>query len=295
MKMKFLIITIVTIFSLNVFGLTNEEKARKLFVETKLELEIQCRDVNLNNSILESLNLLKNISKYATYDLTSLDDLREIEKSHDKIISCFTFVKNIYLESIKQIQTKYPTTQVAYDVTTSVEIQLLKQNTDEILSSLLDEKKRINRFIEIRKDFIEKENNKAIDCFTSEGLKYEKKNIEGCNEGDFDYNPVGLTNEEIDVLINQLRGCFIPRAGIQINGDELVTISANVSDNGRIISPTVRLVSSNISKNNQYYEALIENALSTLHHPSCSLLKVPLDKYDSWKNLKITIDYSWIK
>ena len=99
----------------------------------------------------------------------------------------------------------------------------------------------------------------------------------------------------LDVLINQLRGCFIPRAGIQINGDELVTISANVSDNGRIISPTVRLVSSNISKNNQYYEALVESALSTLHHPSCSLLNVPLDKYDSWKNLKITIDYSWIK
>lgn len=92
-----------------------------------------------------------------------------------------------------------------------------------------------------------------------------------------------------------MSNCFSLKAGIQITGNEKVTVAANVSDNGRIISPTVRLVSSNISKNNQYYEALFENALSTLHHPSCSLLKVPLDKYDSWKNLKITIDYSWIK
>ena len=151
MKIKFLVILILAVYALNVSALTNEEKARKLFVETELELEIKCRDVNLNNSILESLKLFKN----NTNDLISLVDLEEKVKSYDTIISCFSFVKNIYLESIRQIQTKYSTTQVAYDLTTNMKIQLLKQTTDEILSSLLDDKKLINRFIKIKEDEIE--------------------------------------------------------------------------------------------------------------------------------------------
>lgn len=307
MKIEYLVIITLTLFSLNAFALTNEEKARKLFVETNLELERNCKNNFAIFETLIDLSLGSYLSKFrGSIDLDDLQSISDYQIKVNDSIACFSFINDNYLQVINTIQRKYPTTQVAYDLSIDANIVMLKQSTNQILESLLEEKKDVAFYIVMKKKEveeekkrlqakIEKENNRIINCFTSEGLKYEKKNIEGCNEGDFDYNPVGLTNEEMYVLIDQLRGCFNLRAGIQMNGDELVTISAKVADNGRIISPTVRLVSSNISKNNQYYEALIENALSTLHHPSCSLLKVPLDKYDSWKNLKITIDYSWIK
>ena len=41
--------------------------------------------------------------------------------------------------------------------------------------------------------------------------------------------------------------------------------------------------------------ARTESAVATLYNPLCSQLKLPLNKYESWKDLKITIDYSWIK
>ena len=44
MKIKFLVILISTLYALNVSALTNEEKARKLFVETNLELETSCNN-----------------------------------------------------------------------------------------------------------------------------------------------------------------------------------------------------------------------------------------------------------
>ena len=307
MKIKFLLILILTLFSLNVFALTDEEKARKIFVETNLELETNCKN---NFSIFETLidlSLGSYLSKFrGAIDLDNLESISDYQIKVDDSIDCFNFIKDNYLQAINTIQRKYPTTQVAYDLSIDANIVMLKQSTNQILESLLQEKKDLDFYIVMKKEEIEeenkrlqakieKENNRIINCFTSEGLKYEKKNIEGCNEGDFDYNPVGLTNEEMYVLIDQLRGCFNLRAGIQMSGDELVTISAKVADNGRVINPTVRLLSTNISKKNQYYEAIIESALSTLHHPSCSLLKVPLDKYDSWKKLKITIDYSWMK
>ena len=43
-----------------------------------------------------------------------------------------------------------------------------------------------------------------------------------------------------------------------------------------------------------YYDAITESAVATLYNPMCSKLKLPLEKYESWKDLKITIDYSWV-
>ena len=58
---------------------------------------------------------------------------------------------------------------------------------------------------------------------------------------------------------------------------------------------SVQIIDTNISKSNPYYKAITESAVATLYNPLCSQLKLPLNKYESWKDLKITIDYSWIK
>ena len=100
---------------------------------------------------------------------------------------------------------------------------------------------------------------------------------------------------EMDLVIQQLRSCFNPRAGTQIIGDEMVKISAKIDRAANVRKDTVQIIDTNISKSNPYYKAITESAVATLYNPLCSQLKLPLDKYESWKDLKITIDYSWIK
>jgi len=106
---------------------------------------------------------------------------------------------------------------------------------------------------------------------------------------------IELSISELDLVLQQLRSCFNPRAGTQIIGDEMVKIRATIDRQANVRKDTVQIVDTNISKSNPYYEAITESALATLHNPLCSQLKLPLDKYDTWKDLNITIDYSWIK
>tara|TARA_B100001059_G_C17726873_1_gene523955 strand:- start:65 stop:991 length:927 start_codon:yes stop_codon:yes gene_type:complete len=307
MKIKFLVILIFAFYALNVSALTNEEKARKLFVETNLELETSCNNYFTIFDTVIDLSLRSNLSKLrGSYRLSDLSSISGYQSRLNDSITCYNFIKDNFLPAINTIQTKYSTTQVAYDLSTDTQISLLKQSTDQILESLQKEKKIIDLISEEKKDEIEKENkrikaeiekenNRIINCFTSAGIKYEKKNIEGCDAGDFNYNPVPLTAQEIDIFSKQLRNCFNPRAGIQILGNETVTIAVEVDRQANIMKDTVRMVDTNVSLSNQYYSAITEGALSTFYNPLCSNLNLPLDKYDSWKNLKVTIDYSWIK
>ena len=108
-------------------------------------------------------------------------------------------------------------------------------------------------------------------------------------------NNLEVSISEMDLVLQQLRSCFNPRAGTQIVGDEMVKISAKIDREANVRKDTVQIIDTNISNNNPYYEAITESAVATLYNPLCSKLKLPLDKYESWKDLKITIDYSWIK
>ncbi len=108
-------------------------------------------------------------------------------------------------------------------------------------------------------------------------------------------NNLEVSISEMDLVLQQLRSCFNPRAGTQIVGDEMVKISAKIDRQANVRKDTVQIIATNISKSNPYYEAITESAVATLYNPLCSKLKLPLNKYESWKELKITIDYSWIK
>ncbi len=125
----------------------------------------------------------------------------------------------------------------------------------------------------------------------------ESKDDETIEENNQDTEEVNMvvSISEMDLVIQQLRGCFNPRAGTQIVGDEMVKISAKIDRQAYVRKDTVQIIDTNIGKSNPYYEAITESALATLYNPLCSKLKLPLNKYESWKDLKITIDYSWIK
>ena len=58
---------------------------------------------------------------------------------------------------------------------------------------------------------------------------------------------------------------------------------------------TVQIIDTNISENNPYYVAITESAKAIFYNPLCAKLKLPLNKYEEWKNLTINVDYSWMK
>jgi len=122
-----------------------------------------------------------------------------------------------------------------------------------------------------------------------------EKKIENNDEETNIKENLEVSISELDLVIQQLRSCFNPRAGTQIIGDEMVKISAKIDRAANVRKDTVQIIDTNISKSNPYYKAITESAVATLYNPLCSQLKLPLNKYESWKDLKITIDYSWIK
>ena len=129
---------------------------------------------------------------------------------------------------------------------------------------------------------------------SSDSDNNEEDKIEQDNENENQAN-MEVSISEMDLVLQQLRSCFNPRAGTQIVGDEMVKISAKIDREANVRKDTVQIIATNISNTNPYYEAITESAVATLYNPLCSKLKLPLNKYDAWKDLKITIDYSWIK
>ena len=131
-------------------------------------------------------------------------------------------------------------------------------------------------------NMVENETNKEVD-------KVENKSTDESNE-----NAV-LSISEIDLLRQQLSSCWNAPAGAVIDPGMAVTISAKVLQNMKVSPSSVRIVDTNIPKINPFYGPITESAMRTLLNPQCTPLKLPKDKYNLWKNLTITFDYSIMK
>ena len=101
-----------------------------------------------------------------------------------------------------------------------------------------------------------------------------------------------LSVSEIDILRQQLSNCWNAPAGAIIDVGMFVSINAKVLQNGNVVPNSVRLIDTNISKNNPFYEPITDSAMRTLLNPECTPLKLPVNKYELWKNITITFDYS---
>ncbi len=114
------------------------------------------------------------------------------------------------------------------------------------------------------------------------------------NKDDKNKNMV-LSISEIDLLRQQLSSCWNAPAGAVIERGMKVTISAKVQQNMKIYENSVRIIDTNISKSNAFYGPITDSAMRTLLNPECTPLKLPEEKYNLWKNLTITFDYSIMK
>tara|TARA_Y100000590_G_scaffold165996_1_gene190076 strand:- start:575 stop:1495 length:921 start_codon:yes stop_codon:yes gene_type:complete len=127
----------------------------------------------------------------------------------------------------------------------------------------------------------------------------EEKDLKNENlsqeKSDLNEQSVQLSISEIDLLRQQLTSCWIAPAGAVIERGMLVKISAKIKQNKMIHEDSIRIVDTNISKSNPFYGPITESAMRTLLNPDCIPLKLPEKKYNLWKNLTITFDYSIMK
>ena len=125
-------------------------------------------------------------------------------------------------------------------------------------------------------------------------VKEDIEEIDNKSTDDTDENII-LSISEIDKLRQQLSSCWNAPAGAVIERGDKVTISAKVLQNMKVAPNSIRIVDTNIAKTNPFYGPITDSAMRTLLNPECTPLKLPKDKYNLWKNLTITFDYSIMK
>ena len=125
-------------------------------------------------------------------------------------------------------------------------------------------------------------------------IKEDVEEVDNKSTDETDDN-IMLSISEIDMLRQQLSSCWNAPAGAVIERGMQVTISAKVLQNMNVSSNSVRIVDTNIAKTNPFYGPITDSAMRTLLNPECTPLKLPQDKYNLWKNLTITFDYSIMK
>ena len=143
----------------------------------------------------------------------------------------------------------------------------------------------------ILKDLRNKKSNNIID----QNIKEEKEEIITSEINENNGENMTLSISEYDLLKQQLSSCWNAPAGAEIKKDMVVKISAKVNQNRRVVENSIRIVDTNIAKSNSIYGPITESAMRTLLKPKCTPLKLPEDKYNLWKNLTITFDYSIMK
>ena len=100
-----------------------------------------------------------------------------------------------------------------------------------------------------------------------------------------------MTISEIDLLMQQLHGCLNLNVGvanlkeikpviyIEVNPDRTVK-SSKVVNKEKLNDPSFRTAA--------------EAAMRAVNNPDCSPLLLPADKYEQWKEINFTFDFSWM-
>ncbi len=123
-------------------------------------------------------------------------------------------------------------------------------------------------------------------------FKKEQETIEEKQEEVFTEKvSASMTISELDLLKQQLHGCLNLNVGVEdlknikpiiyleVNPDRTVK-NAKVVNKERLNDPSFRTAA--------------EAAMRAVNNPECSPLNLPQDKYDLWKEINFTFDFSWM-
>jgi len=272
------------------FNSSENTEIQKVKLEEKSNTKKINENINIsdNKTITQKTELKKNSLKEKSIKNTNEEKILKINNSETIKINKIKpklkpkLIENIESKSDIQLENKPKLDKV-----------VKKQNQIQEKPKIIEKPKQDFNLSTMLKDLRNEDVSNILDE-SNDDEKTIEENKEETQEETLEAN-MEVSISEMDLVIQQLRSCFNPRAGTQIVGDEMVKIRAKIDRQANVRKDTVQIIDTNISNSNPYYEAITESAVATLYNPLCSKLKLPLNKYESWKDLKITIDYSWIK
>ena len=310
-------------------GIPNLFSSKQIFVPNIIPIEILNLDDNTNlqkslNKEETKTNSVPKINKFNSSENNEIQKQFKIDENiktindkevptveiKEKINTSLIEKKSIQIQEKKIIQ---PQTKVETIKTNKIKPKLkpnrnIEQSQEDIsdlqIQPKINKDKQIDKKINIAKpkqkpeeDFniasmLKDLRNDKINNVVEEEERKENK----LEEGDENLNQNNILSiSEIDLLRQQLSMCWNAPAGAVINVGDKVTISAKIQQNMRVFENSVRIVDTNISKSNPFYGPITDSAMRTLLNPECTPLKLPKEKYNLWKNLTITFDYSIMK
>ncbi|MDC2992396.1 hypothetical protein OAZ22_01755 [Pelagibacteraceae bacterium] len=240
-------------------------------IENKTQPKIEIKEKNnpdIKEKEIVEIKQKENIEIKNTIETVKLNKIKPKLKPKPKKIIPQNNNSDINIEPKNKIEQKF-------EENNSVTNPKPKPDEDFSIASMLKDLRN-----EKSNDIIEEEENEKIK--TDSGLDDQEENMV-------------LSISEIDLLRQQLSGCWNAPAGAIIERGMKVTISAKVRQNMQVLDNSVRIIDTNISKSNAFYGPITDSAMRTLLNPECTPLKLPKNKYKLWKNLTITFDYSIMK
>lgn len=267
------------------FSSSENLEIQNIELREKPEKKNISKNISENNTIIQKSELTKNPLKEK-----KINRLKE-----EKVLT----LDNVETPKVNKIKPKIkPKTIERVETKNDIDIKnkIKPKTSQEEDKKIIDKPKPIQKpdpdlnLATMLKDLRNEDTTNVSDNKIQENNKLEESEEEKIEDVNIE-----ISISEIDLVIQQLRRCFNPRAGTKFKGDEMIKISAKVDKQTYVRTDTVQIVDTNISKSNPYYEAITESALAIFYNPLCAKLKLPINKYDEWKNLTINVDYSWMK
>jgi hypothetical protein len=97
-----------------------------------------------------------------------------------------------------------------------------------------------------------------------------------------------MSMSEIDSLQAQLGRCWNLMAGARFAENLIVDLRLFMNPDGSLRKAEV--VDGIKYNNDRFFRAAADSALRAVHNPSCTPLKLPVNKYDLWKTMIVTFD-----
>lgn len=97
-----------------------------------------------------------------------------------------------------------------------------------------------------------------------------------------------MSMSEIDALRRQIEQCWSPPAGAPEAENLVVEVDLTINPDGRV--QQAQIVDTARMFRDPYYRAAAESVLRAIKNPHCTPLKLPPDKYDLWRETKLTFN-----
>tara|TARA_B110000014_G_C20086690_1_gene568445 strand:- start:487 stop:1533 length:1047 start_codon:yes stop_codon:yes gene_type:complete len=119
----------------------------------------------------------------------------------------------------------------------------------------------------------------------------DKKSVES-EKSEITENQTSFSISEIDLLKQQLYGCWTVPAGAKGAKDMKVRVRVWVNPNKTVSN--ARILDTNRMQSDPYFRTVAESTLRAVLNPVCSPLKLPDDKYDIWKKFVFVFELGWM-